>query len=295
MADEQYIPCLSLCEIAPTWKSAQEASERIEKLTELDSFADAEPERVYIGSSFCPQLFELFNESRTAMLAEWCAGNDVNITLVTPIATERSIESCESNIERLVETCGGVIDEVTANDFGMLDFLAELADRVAPETPLRINVGRLMSKDTRDPRDTAYDKTPHVPRLLERDWRGWRNLDRLAQTWPISGIELDPTHAQLDLSSLPDDMTVALYGPLCYMSTGQICEFASIGKETDRKFRPNDSCQLQCQRTALRYRGASGTMFHKIGRSVFFERPDCKVAGASNYRFVFAPLKEVLG
>ena len=108
-------------------------------------------------------------------------------------------------------------------------------------------------------------------------------------------MEFDPTHDALDISALPSDMSAAVHGPLCYMSTGQICEFASIGSSEEESFRPNGTCSMQCQNTSIRYTGASGVEFIKAGRSIFFQQKRVSIRGVGCYRLVYSPLFKMLG
>ena len=216
------------------------------------------------------------------------------LTLVLPIVPQGLLRQVEERAAELVEQAEGTIDEVTVNDYGAFMKWGSIAQESGGK--LHLNLGRLIGKDTRDPRDPDYPHIPYRPQLLQADAWGGTHLDRLLQTQPIAGLELDPTHALLDLSSLPAGIEPALYGPLCYQSTGQICEFASIGLLEEEKFRPNAPCKRQCLRNAIRYTGASGVEYCKLGRTMWFD-PDWRtqVVGVPSLRRVNAPLLEVLG
>lgn len=275
------ICCLSLAELsAPYVNSA------------LEQYAVMHPQRLYIGSSFCPQLLLALAPNDIEALSARCSEMNLPMTLVLPISNEGQLDAVNARVEELFAAASGTIDEITVNDFGAFMRWGAFAEN----TPhCKLNVGRLFNKDLRDPRDPDYDKLPHAPALIERDWRGYSALDRLTATYPVNCVEFDPTHDVLDLSGLPAGVQAAVYGPLCYMSTGQICEFASIGRKAEEKFRPNARCGLQCLQTSIAYNGASGKEFLKLGRSIFFEAQAPVVTGVSSCRNVFAPLKEVLG
>lgn len=167
-------------------------------------------------------------------------------------------------------------------------------------------LGRLMSKDTRDPRDPEYPWQPAAPKMLQSSWGGESYLSRMLATFsywnselqeyrcPLVGIELDPFCAELLLHELPEQLTAAINGPLCYMSAGQICEYASLGLPEERMFRPNSPCARQCKGSCVRYRGASGIEFAKLGRAVFFQPQwQCVPRGVHGYRQLLSPLGEV--
>ena len=298
-----------MCELACAWESPQGANTRIDELWAWNANASGGPRRVYLGSSFCPQMLLALTPAHVSNIAGACSERGISITLALPIATERNLDAVNEHVLRLIEASSGTIDELTVNDLGAF---SHWGAAVESGLPVVLNIGRLMNKDPRDPRDPVYQHLTHVPQLLESSWRGDSMIDRLAATYPVRGIELDVTNDVIDLSALPYDVEAAVHGPCCYMSTAQICEFASIGVAQGEKFRPNSVCALQCQKNAILYCGASGVEFLKLGRTVYFDpaKPvgygDVSdaldtpgetplVVGAHNYRRVFAPLVEVLG
>ena len=278
--------CLNLCELPLGLDDAQTCGEYIARLWA----GDEPPERIYLGSSFCPQLVFSLSEWQVAELAAWLQEWGGRLTLTLPIATEATNDSLRAHAESLVRAASGVVDEVTVNDFGSFMHWGQLAQGGGP----RMNIGRLLNRDPRDPRDPEYPHVRWTPALIDADWRGWSNLDRLLQTQPVAGVEFDPTHDEIELSALPGGLTAAVHGPLCYMSTGQICEYASIERGLEEKFRPNAACSLECQRNAIAYEGASGVEFLKLGRSVYYRAPQPRVLGIESYRSVYTPLWEVL-
>ena len=219
------------------------------------------------------------------------------MTLVVPVFSERLLNAGLAHGRVLAGVCRAAfgadspLDEITVNDLGMFMDVGRLVDE---GMPFGLNLGRLFNRDLRDPRDPGRHARALTPALIRRSWDERSNLDRLRATWPIRCIEFDPTNAVLDLTALPDDIEAAVYGPLCYMSTAQICEFASIGVPDEQRFRPNMPCKRQCLRTACAYRGASGCELFKLGRTVYFEAGRIEVEGAHVLRRILEPTKEVL-
>ena len=273
----------------------------------LEALAPQGCTRIYLGSSFCPQALigaRPLNEALIALARE----RGLHVTLSLPIPSQRWLAPQQEEALALLELGEGVIDELAANDFSMLEWASMLAVERAGvgELPLGVVLGRLMSKDTRDPRDPEYPWQPAAPKMLQSSWGGESYLSRMLATFsywnselqeyrcPLVGIELDPFCAEPLLHELPEQLTAAINGPLCYMSTGQICEFASLGLPEERMFRPNSPCARQCKGSCVRYRGASGVEFAKLGRAVFFQPQwQCVPRGVHSYRQLLSPLGEV--
>ena len=302
------IACLSVCGILGARRAGEGVAAFIERLwaarpadaTEADAEADAEnalPARLYVGSSFCAQSYLAITPDEMADAAKWCAESGVLMTLVVPVFSERLLDAGLAHGRLLAGVCRAALgpasplDEITVNDLGMFMDVGRL---VGEGMPFGLNLGRLFNRDLRDPRDPDRRAHALAPALIRRSWDGVSNLDRLQATWPIRCVEFDPTNVRVDLSDLPDDVEAAVYGPLCYMSTAQICEFASIGAPDEQRFRPNMPCARQCLRTASAYRGASGCEFLKLGRTVYFEAGRAEATGARVLRRIYEPLKEVL-
>ncbi len=302
--------CLDLRELITLADLAQDQDQASVVSAFLDTPGLDSSRRLYAGSSFCPQALEHSLPLIDAAAAV-CRERGMRMTLSLPIPAQRFLEQQDELLAKLLQQHAGVIDELVVNDLGTLVHLSEQIHNAREGEPLfgmGLVVGRLLCKDARDPRNAAISWTCRTPGYLEPDANGQNSLQQLIATcsyWSdeheryenaLCGVELDPISEQLDLSALPEGLCPVLCGPLCYMSTGQICEFASIGLPAERAFWPNSACGAQCAKTCLRYRGASGVEFFKIGRSMFFEAPwQTQLVGASEYRQLVSPLKEVRG
>lgn len=300
--------CLDLRELITLADLAQDQDAAIRAL--LDTPGLSSSKRIYVGSSFCPQSLERSLPLIDAA-AFVCRELNAHLTLSLPIPAQRFLEHQDALLDSLLQQHTGIIDELVANDLGTLVHLSERIHN-APQgdsyNGIALVIGRLLCKDVRDPRNADVSWSRRQPTYLAPGYEGESALQQLIATcsyWSdeheryenaIAGIELDPICAELDLSALPQGLLPVLNGPLCYMSTGQICEYASIGLPAQKAFRPNGACGAQCAKTCLRYRGASGVEFFKIGRSVFFETPwQTELQGVPRYRQLVSPLKEVRG
>ena len=308
--------CLDLRELVTIGELPQVHAQATAVAALLDAPALQGCRRAYIGSSFCSQAL-LGSRALNEATIELCRKRGLRVTLSLPIPSQRWLERMQSEALELLDLGAGVIDEVVANDLGTLLWTCDLAanrpnraDRAAAnngdELPLGVVIGRLLNKDQRDPRDPNQPWIPYEPNLLQQGLDGTSYLDRLLSTcssWdesegtyrcPVCGIELDPTHEQLLLHDLPPHLTATIDGPTCYMSTGQICEFASLGLDDEQLFRPNAPCAHQCESAAIRYTGTSGIEFAKLGRTVYFmPNWECEPQGVDAYRQLVSPLWEV--
>ncbi len=300
--------CLDLRELITLADLAQDQCAVICAL--LDTSTLCTSKRIYVGSSFCPQSLErslpLINAA-----ADVCHELGARLTLSLPIPAQRFLEHQDALVDSLLQQHAGIIDEIIVNDLGTLTQLSERIHNASQDDPfnnITIIIGRLLCKDVRDPRNADVSWNRRTPAYLAPGYEGENALQQLIATcsyWDskheryenaISGIELDPICAELDLSTLPQGLLPVLNGPLCYISTGQICEYASIGLSAQKAFRPNGTCSAQCAKTCMRYCGASGVEFLKIGRSVFFQTPwQTDLQGVARYRQLISPLKEVRG
>ncbi|MGN0072659.1 MAG: hypothetical protein ACI36W_02535 [Coriobacteriales bacterium] len=293
---------ISIDELSQTHATGQPPAREL-----LSALAPQGCQRIYLGSSFCPQALigaRTFNEQLIAAARE-CG---LHITLSLPIPSQRWLAPLQQEALDLLQLGEDVIDELAANDFGMLEWACSLSVERAGSGPLPFGVvlGRLLNKDTRDPRDPHYPWQPAAPKIIQRGPQRESYLDRLLTTFsywniqlqeyrcPLAGLELDPFCEQLFLHEMPPQLIAALNGPLCCMSAGQICEYASLGLREEHMFRPNAPCAHQCQGTCVRYRGASGVEFAKLGRAVFFQPQwQCMPRGVQLYRQLLSPLGEV--
>ena len=246
--------------------------------------------RLYIGSNFCSQYFLRQPDQVWREAFSFCRREGIPATLVVPVFSQKDLAEARRRIDELVGANRGVVDEITVNDVGMV---AYCLDRYG----LPLNAGRLFSKEPRDPRyaelfeDIVVSLGGRVSE--ERHAVGVPALvTELFRQGELQGLELDPTHAALDLSELRGYMPhleVGVHMPYCYMSTGSICELAGIGRPVREKFRPNAPCKLECARCAIGYGLPFGARLLKLGRAVYFPNHSCTVCEGEDFRMIVSP------
>ncbi|MCD7951290.1 MAG: hypothetical protein LUG12_13735 [Erysipelotrichaceae bacterium] len=240
------------------------------------------PNRIYMGSYFCSQYFLRFNGY--LQIIEYCQNNNLHITLVIPILSQKDLKTGKKRIENICQQAGNVIDEITVNDIGMLKYFQN--------KNYQVNLGRLFFKTPRDCRVSDYTNATIVPELVSN-----LNLE-FWQKENLNDIELDPTNKSIDISILKENtLSVGLHIPYCYMTTGNICKFASIHKDIEYKFRANATCRLECMHIYEAYNGHNNLdeinpTIERYGRTLFFKNEQINVIGNDISKYIYFPIKE---
>lgn len=268
--------CVNFCEILTQSHLENGTAKDIIRQIEC-RYNGAKISRIYVGSSFCSQYLKKMNFWN--LLAQLCEEDDLHITLCLPIVSERDLESTKKMLREWIPHSER-IDEVTVNDLGMLQFVSQTFT-------CKINLGRLFVKDARDIRVQEYFNSCIHPSILSYD------LTQLC----VTGIEIDPMSRKLDLSgSNLDGITVSLHSPYCYMTTGNICKYASVHKAPEKKFRPNADCAFECSSVCETYHADKGDYFFdviRVGRGVYFHNPNPAITGRID-RTLYFPIEEML-
>lgn len=240
-------------------------------------------ERIYIGSSFCSQYFLKLSDYES--IFQLCKKRRICITLTIPVFTEKDVGAGKEKANVICQSGIGVIDEITVNDIGMLSYFQD-------KKSYQLNLGRLFFKDPRDCRVPDFYNKKVSPLLLshlsDAYWRMFR----------FSAVELDPTNKELDMSFLEEtDINFGVHFPFCYMTTGNICKFASIHRDVKQKFRPNLKCRLECAHICDYYSGhvaqtnCDPTLL-RLGRTLYFEIDTVNCLGKTLSRVIYFPIKE---
>ncbi|MBX9033810.1 hypothetical protein [Gordonibacter massiliensis (ex Traore et al. 2017)] len=271
---------LPACNVADTAAAARAHGMSLSLLVErtMQAAGRRSVQRLYVGSNLCSQYFLRQPEQVWREAFSLCRRERIPATLVVPVFSQKDLAEARRRIDEVVSAHGDAIDEITVNDVGMVTYCL---DRYG----LPLNAGRLFSKEPRDPRYVELFEAKHavgVPALVTE----------LFRRGELQGLELDPTHAALDLSELRGYMPhleVGVHMPYCYLSTGSICELAGIGRPVREKFRPNAACTLECTRCAIGYRLPYGARLLKFGRAVYFPNHDCTVCEGEDFRMIVSP------
>lgn len=268
--------CLNLCEIGGYEGIYPVIAEAKEKMTF---------ERIYIGSYFCDEYF--LNCDYDALMRLIDRVNNKNqITLVIPVFCEKNLEKGKDFINELLQSYRDEIDEVTVNDYGMMQYMYK-------NYHCRTNLGRLCFKDYRDPRYLEYFENTWKPKGFTPLLKEW------IETYKINSVELDITHRAVDLSENPGCI-IGLHTPYTYMTTGKICEYASMRRPVQKKFRPNISCAMECMNACIQYDLEDERKWIRIGRTIYFENNCIKLSNAgegmanTEARILYFPVNEIL-
>ena len=274
--------CINLCELFNSYFFKNNDFESFIKYISLSKSQLIE--RIYLGSSFCSQYF--LGLSNYEHIFSFCTEKNLHITLTIPVFTEKDIDLGKKKIDEICKRSMGVIDEITVNDLGMLEYFQG-------NQPYCINLGRLFFKDPRDCRILDYTKRSVSPVLLSYlndDY--WRNFS-------FDSVELDPTNLVINTSCIENtDINVGLHIPYCYMTTGNICKFASIHRNVKQKFRPNMQCDMECVHIYDSYSGhieqtnCDPTLI-RYGRTLYFEvDSSVELVGKEASRVIYFPINE---
>lgn len=273
----QKIECISVCEVlSDLYQKEPDVEKLIQKACQEASFNGCE--RIYFGSSFCGQYFLNMSKKEVELLAKTCQKQGIKLTMVLPIFTEKNLERAKEKIESYISAFREVLDEVTVNDYGMLVYLHNKYNF------LTLNLGRLLMKDYRDPRYEAYFNEPLKPKGFTY------YLEKLVEEYKIGTIELDPSHKTIDVSQKPKQVGIALHTPYCYETVGQICQMAGISQPIEKKFRPNEPCQKECQTHKIHYFIEDGITWFKLGRALYFKNESCEIKGTECMRTIYSLL-----
>lgn len=286
----QRIECINLCEnIHKLYQEELDFKSVIDKVCQKAGFNECK--RLYIGSYFCGQFFLNMRKEEIETLINTCSQLNIKVTLVIPIITERNLARAKQKVKEYRDHFGKIIDEMTVNDYGMLDYIYEQyggndqQGKLVAGDVVKINLGRLLMKDYRDPRYTEYFNITLKPRSFTN------YLRELTQKYQVHSIEFDPTHAVIDFSEKPNDIEIALHSPYCYETVGQICQMAGIDKSIDQKFRPNEACEQQCSEHEINYFIEDGFTWLKHGKVVYFKNEKCRAEGIDKMRLIYSPLE----
>lgn len=274
--------CLNLCEIMTGELLAEGRLERLAKEVSAQNGVQEPIERIYAGSSFCSQYFMHFTEWE--QLIEKCKEQGWKLTLTLPVFSEKDLDGAKLRIQEILQKGEGVMDEITVNDPGMLLYIGKTCS-------CKLNLGRLFFKDPRDIRVRGYAQGVTTPSLL------LSNAYQMLGAKKIHCVELDQISSEIDLSGCElGETQVGLHGPFCYMSTGNICKFASLHRGMEQKFRPNSRCGMECAGIHEEYRerfGEKEAGFLRFGRTIYYEAEETRVLGAEIDRNIYFPMLEL--
>lgn len=293
--------CVNLCGLK--WPAAKTGSEDglvalVRSIVREASFDGID--RLYAGSSFCAAAFgHSAGRSALASLARACEALHVPCTLTVPAATEIELPALKRSMENALALCPA-IDEVTVNDYGMLDWMAN-------RTALRLNIGRLFSRDLRDPRYEGGFPDCYRPALIPEALEAI-----MGEYSQVGGIELDPAGLTVDISAAPALATVAVHVPYLFATTGKHCSVAPA-RPGGVPASSGDACAQECCGSMVTHclfpqvqgdapaegggqmgdgvvgEGARELYYLKRGKTVYVLNDGVRVTGQRPYRLVYTP------
>ncbi|MBS6677876.1 MAG: hypothetical protein KH330_09075 [Clostridiales bacterium] len=225
----------------------------MEELEKIESETFGRAEYLYMGSYFCDLYFIGISQSMWEESFSFARRNKKTAVLVVPTPSQRNMEKLKEIICKLLRENGDVLKEVAVNDFGMLRFIDGLG------LHLSVWCGRLMSRETRDPR---------YPEFVQSNKLSQRMADGTLCGVRVKGLELDTLGKET--AEITDKTMVSLHIPYTYITMGRYCELGSIGLPPEKKFRLWDTCSRSCQRFWNVYRNDQAD-FLKYGRAVYAE------------------------
>ena len=263
--------CFNLCDLLDR---TDFTNGTVKKLALLPEFSEIQ--RIYFGSYFCSRYFleiDYINE-----LQQFLRECPKKLTLVIPVASEKDLSDTKRKIKVLLDTLP--IDEVTVNDVGMLETIHK-------NYPVKLNLGRLFFKDARDIRIPQLYREIYRPAELEF-------LKGYSERYSISAVELDPVSTEIDLRT-NCKVQFALHEPYCYLTTGNICKYAAIGKEIQQKFRPNAVCKRQCHSVfEVSTPETKAYSLYRIGRAIYFKAEHPGTINGIFDRYLCFPFHEIV-
>ena len=266
---------LNLCDVMPKDTIAKKYIEQMrQKIFKY--------KRIYVGSYFCGNKFLSLKKREYVDFLTEAKIYDIAITVVVPILTPTNWENGISVLSNLVE-CFGNINEVVVNDIGTMRYIHDNYD-------IELVFGRMLNKTYRDIRNTDYYNS-NVPQKIFNSF-----YLSMFEKYNIKKIELDFGFNTLMLPPSTNNLQICLHTPLVYLSTCNICEFASIKKALDKKFRASDRCAIECAEHFIRYENVTDntTVVHyKIGCGIYFLHSDYKAKDIDIvYRNIYNPFLE---
>lgn len=271
--DVKKIQCISLCEVLRDFIQGEVFDEKL--YNDACMYAGYNSvERIYVGSNFCSQYFLTCSSQFYEPVFAYCEKKKIPVTLCVPVISEKDLTAVKKIIHKLIEQHRGIIDEVTVNDYAMVN---EVANRY---TDIKINLGRLFQKDTRDIRYLNYFMEEYTPMMLTLG-------TNLFVPNNINSMEFDPTHSKINLSGIK--CIPAVYSPYCFATVGNICEYASLDKPLSKKFRANINCDAPCSYNCTIYNVGNNLVYLKLGRTVYYKNLNPTIVGVQQYREIFEP------
>ena len=235
--------------------------------------------RIYLGSYFCDKYMIKTVNIMLRLAAVFFRKEQIRITLVVPAFSEHILQGGKGAIELALCSYADLIDEIVANDYGMLRYLKQIRDESGYSFGLI--AGRLFFRNYRDKR-FAQEENISGPIFFPAELKGL-----------VEAADLDLVHEWMDFSEIPADVKIHIHYPYVYETCGAICEFASARQPDHGKFRTMLPCGNACMRGYMQTMSDQAEYLH-LGKAIYTKA--CEVAWYSRQpdRFIYWPVRELI-
>lgn len=261
---------LDLCEIMPALRRKNIS---IREIYNSYSWRYGEINRIYVGTSFCGELFIKTILEDMEYIAS-CFGNKIRVNLTIPVFTESCFIQGKSIINTLLDKFADLIDEITVNDIGIYNYVLNYSK-------YKVFLGRLLRRVARDSRYKDYNE---LMTDVEYD-------EKIAFGEQISGLEIDINTKKLNFSKFPTSILPVIHFPFVFVTTGQICDFAALNSNIYEKFVSEEKCSTECQRLFLKYVTEYKQTYYRLGKAIYFKCDGFEVRNCNVYRVLLFPFE----
>lgn len=246
----------------------------------INKFNSKDFSKIYMGAYYCDHYFLYTHKSKYISVIDYAKREKKKIALVIPPVFENNLNNVIKLAYNLIERGRDVIDEVTINDWGMIEFFQN-------NHGIKLNMGRLLQKDNRDPRYREFFENTHVHRCFSKYY------EQLLTTKGFYGLELDCTNKSIMIPDTISQIKIAVHGPWAYMTMGSICVYSATSKKNN-KFRFADKCSCECDKAIVKIKCEDDLYLYRFGRSIQFNNEECNIIAKKPYRYIYSPFNEIM-
>jgi hypothetical protein len=204
----------------------------ISKVSELSYWNDSYL-RIYFGHEFCQELIP--TEKALEKAIDFISKNKIELTLVTSFVNDAGLKQLQILFEVLSKLRPN--SEIVVNDWGVF--------RMALSYKLKIIIGRLLTKQRRDPRIVKLmKKLPENAAERLKSLSLGPYLENFLLSHGVERLEVDNLLQGLIMPK-HSNFVFSLYFPYCYVTVTRLCPFYSHVFLCKVNEKP--SCARSCQ------------------------------------------------
>jgi len=251
----------------------------LEVLSKTKSFLGL-ASRVYFGHETCARRLPLRSEIIKAY--SLCLSSGMNMSLVLPYAGERDMGSITSAMEIFSAVNPG--GEVILNDFGLINVASE------KNIPVKVVLGRLLSRQKRDPRFTEFPSAEN----LKRD-----ELPLSSFSVPsFKNFFLESGISRAGFDSLPQGINAAdvsgfdfdAYWPWVYVTSGRSCQLLGANDARKGKYPLEGLCGKDCLGAVMEPEKQGDFYSFQKGNAVWMEVLEPGTLAGNFTRLIYEPV-----